>query len=255
MDSPQVFALDFDGVICDGIEEYWQTAWLTYRQIWQLGGKKPSNAMSERFKELRPTIEVGWEMPILIHALMLGIEKEQISSDWQRTRDRVMAESRISPLDVGKKLDGVRDDWIRRDLEGWLSLHRFYPGVIETLKRLLDRQLQVIIITTKEGRFVRELLQKQGVNLPPKSIWGKEVKRSKADSLRLILDEVQASSPQISFVEDRLQTVNKVAARSDLDAVKLYLADWGYNTTAERNLAAANPKIQILSLTDFSHLG
>ncbi len=36
----------------------------------------------------------------------------------------------------------------------------------------------------------------------------------------------------------------------DLEAWQLYLVDWGYNTAAERERAAINPRIQLLSLGD-----
>jgi len=49
-------------------------------------------------------------------------------------------------------------------------------------------------------------------------------------------------------VEDRLKTA--IGASTDLDAVKLYLADWGYNTPAERESAQNDPRIQLLSLSN-----
>jgi phosphoglycolate phosphatase-like HAD superfamily hydrolase len=254
MDAPQVFALDFDGVICDGMAEYWQSAWRTYTRVWQVVEQEPSSSIADRFCELRPTIEIGWEMPVLIRALTLGIETPQIQATWQRIRDRVLADSRIGAIEISKQLDAVRDEWIKKDLEGWLRLHRFYPGVIDTLNHLPNRNIKPIIITTKEGRFVKQLLQKQGVNIPDEFIWGKEIKRSKADSLRQILAGGQ-SQPRIFFVEDRLPTLTKIVSQSDLDSVQLYLADWGYNTPRERASVATDHRIKILSLADFSKLG
>ncbi|MHC5726941.1 MAG: HAD family hydrolase, partial [Nostoc sp.] len=32
--SPTILALDFDGVICDGLIEYFEVSWRTYCQIW-----------------------------------------------------------------------------------------------------------------------------------------------------------------------------------------------------------------------------
>lgn len=255
MNSSQVFALDFDGVICDGMAEYWQSAWRTYTRVWQVVEQEPSSSIAARFRELRPTIEVGWEMPVLIRALTLGIETAQIQSTWQRLRDRILADSRIGAIEISQKLDAVRDEWIKRDLAGWLRLHRFYPGVIDTLNSLPSRQIQPIVVTTKEGRFVSKLLQQQGVDIPDQFIWGKETKRSKADSLREIVTNTGGSQPQIWFVEDRLQTLIKIAAQPDLNSVKLYLADWGYNTLRERESVRDSQRIEILSLANFAKLG
>ena len=38
---------------------------------------------------------------------------------------------------------------------------------------------------------------------------------------------------------------------AELDKWLLYLVDWGYNTEAERQRAAADPRITLLSKQDF----
>jgi hypothetical protein len=37
-----------------------------------------------------------------------------------------------------------------------------------------------------------------------------------------------------------------------LQALRLYLADWGYNTQPERDLAQQSSRIQLLSLSEFA---
>ncbi len=255
MNAARILALDFDGVICDGMAEYWQTAWRTYTQVWQLDRLEPSPGVAERFRELRPLIEVGWEMPVLIRALTLGISTERMQSSWQRIRDRILADSRLSGVKVSQQLDTVRDNWIQQDAASWLALHQFYPGVIDMLKDLPNRKIQPVIITTKESRFVTQLLQEQGVELASEFVWGKELKRSKTDSLKQILDRGAKKSPTVWFVEDRLSTLAKIATQPELEAVKLYLAEWGYNTVAEREAALQQSRIQTLALADLATLG
>ena len=36
-------------------------------------------------------------------------------------------------------LDGVRDRQIKADLQSWLDLHRFYPGMIDRLAELVEK--------------------------------------------------------------------------------------------------------------------
>jgi phosphoglycolate phosphatase-like HAD superfamily hydrolase len=255
MNAARILALDFDGTICDGMAEYWQTAWRTYTQVWQLDRIEPPAGMAEKFRELRPLIEVGWEMPVLIRAIGLGISTERMLSSWQRIRDRIIADSRLSGVKVSQELDRVRDNWIEQDLTSWLRLHQFYPGVVEMFKTLPDRKIQPIIITTKESRFVSQLLKEQGIEIGSEFIWGKELKRSKTDSLKQILDRGTKKSPTVWFVEDKLSTLAKVASQPELEAVKLYLADWGYNTVAERESAQQQTRIQLLSLAELPTLG
>jgi phosphoglycolate phosphatase-like HAD superfamily hydrolase len=255
MNAARILALDFDGTICDGMAEYWQTAWRTYTQVWQLDRIEPPAGMAEKFRELRPLIEVGWEMPVLIRAIGLGISTDRMLSSWQRIRDRIIADSRLSGVKVSQELDRVRDNWIEQDLTSWLRLHQFYPGVVEMFKTLPDRKIQPIIITTKESRFVSQLLREQGIELGSEFIWGKELKRSKTDSLKQILDRGAKKSPTVWFVEDKLSTLAKVASQPELEAVKLYLADWGYNTVAERESIQQQTRIQSLSLAELATLG
>ena len=72
MDIPEVLALDFDGVLCDGLVEYFQTAWQTYTQVWAVDETPPPPGMAGAFYRLRPVIETGWEMPVLIRAMVEG---------------------------------------------------------------------------------------------------------------------------------------------------------------------------------------
>jgi len=53
------------------------------------------------------------------------------------------------------------------------------------------------------------------------------------------------------FVEDRLKTLQLVQQQADLNDVRLYLADWGYNTIAHQEAARNDPRIQLLSLSQF----
>jgi len=249
--TPNLLALDFDGVLCNGLVEYFQTAWRTYCQIWQTSDQIPNNDLPEKFYRLRPVIEIGWEMPVLIQALILGMEEERILLEWQAIAEKIVIEENLDRAKIGTCLDRTRDEWIAKDLEGWLSLHEFYPGVVEKVKQLIVSDVKPIIVTTKEGRFVRSLLQKQGINLPEADIIGKECKRPKYETLRILLAKSNPGTI-IWFVEDRLKTLLSVKKQPDLKEVELFLADWGYNTQKERESVAENPPIHLLSSQQFS---
>ena len=247
---PTILALDFDGVICDGLIEYFQTAWCTYCQIWKPAEIVPNPDLALSFYRVRPAIETGWEMPLLIRALLTGITEEQILREWPEIVPHLLTENNLKAQSVGAMLDGLRDNWIAEDLAGWLSLHRFYPGVADRLHSLQESSVKVAIVTTKEGRFVRELLQLAGVQMPSELIFGKEYNKPKHQILREFLASDKDST--IWFVEDRLKTLLSVKQQPDLSQVRLFLADWGYNTLAERESMAQNPPVQLLSLSQFA---
>lgn len=253
--APKVLALDFDGVLCDGLLEYFQTAWRTYCHLWSPTNPVASDAIAEQFYQLRPVVETGWEMPVLIQAILLEIPAAKIFDDWPAIAPQILLESNLQAAQVAAALDQVRDEWIATDLSSWLALHRFYPGVIARLKQFLAEAVQPVIVTTKEGRFVEQLLQEQGIELAPNQIFGKEVQRPKHQILRELLAAVEYQLQDISelwFIEDRLKTLQSVQKQSDLGGVQLYLADWGYNTATERSIALQDNNIQLLSLAQFS---
>jgi phosphoglycolate phosphatase-like HAD superfamily hydrolase len=249
--SPTILALDFDGVICDGLIEYFQTTKRTYEKIWNADEKPVSDELEPTFHRLRTVIETGWEMPILLRALILGIAEEKILQNWLSVANQIVESERLDKKEISKTLDTVRDEWIASDLDNWLALHRFYPGVLQRIGQILASSTKLYIVTTKEGRFVKQLLQQQKIDLLENRIYGKEYKRPKYETLREILKIHSEDPTNVWFVEDRLEALELVRQQADLEAVKLYLAEWGYNTQQTRDSLRDRPDIKLLSLQQF----
>lgn len=249
MSAPAILALDFDGVLCDGLVEYFATAWQAYCQLFLEQPTEPPPGLADRFYPLRPVIETGWEMPLLLHGLQQGLTDEAVLAHWSELVPVLLQETNLQPATAMAAVDGVRDRWLQTDLAGWLQLHRFYPGVIERLQGAIAAGVTPIIISTKEGRFIHTLLAQAGVDLPREQIIGKAINQPKAVTLQQIQQSPPGDRPgPIWFIEDRLPTLEKVAAVPALADLTLFLADWGYNTAAERARAAIDPRIHLLSL-------
>ncbi len=246
MTSPQLIAFDFDGVICDGLIEYFQTAWQAYCEVFQPEDCEPPQGLAEKFYPLRPVVETGWEMPVLIRALVQGASEQKILAQWPEMALPYLEAAGVSKAQSVQALDGVRDRQIKTDLQSWLNLHRFYPGMIEKVGKLLQSDLPIYVVSTKEGRFIKALLSQSGLDFPEERIIGKEVKQPKYETLRLLRKE--HSVEDIWFVEDRLPALNDVKAQDDLANVQLFLADWGYNLAADREQARQDLRIHLLSL-------
>ncbi|HEY9619341.1 MAG TPA: HAD family hydrolase [Crinalium sp.] len=253
--KPTLLALDFDGVICDGLIEYFKTAWRAYCQLWKPHDEIPPPGLAEQFYRLRPVVESGWEMPLVLRSLLLGQSEAEILVNWGAIAQALVADEHLVPAELSATVDRIRDEWIAADLEDWLSQHRFYPGIIERLRQTLASPVQTVIITTKEGRFVRQLLQQQQVDLAESQIFGKEVRQPKSQTLRDLQQKLGRDGerdPQIWFVEDRLKTLQSIYAQPDLQTVRLFLGDWGYNTSADREAAQQDERITLLSLAEFA---
>lgn len=248
--QPDVLAFDFDGVICDGLIEYFQTAWRAYCKLFKPENLEPPAGLAEKFYPLRPVIETGWEMPMLLRALLAGKTEAEIVAGWPEMALPFLEEANLEKSEAAKILDGERDRWIATDLDNWLAQHRFYPNMLSVLQNSLEKR-PTYIVSTKEGRFIQQLLKQSGVAMPPDKILGKEVKRPKYETLRLLTKTYttdENSPPSIWFIEDRIKALQGVKKQSDLGHVELFLADWGYNLEPERQSAQADDRIHLLSL-------
>ena len=251
---PDILALDFDGVCCDGMREYFETSRRTHALIWP-AEPMPGAGHFDVFAALRPVILSGWEMPVLLHAITQGRPRAEILAGWERVRDQLVAEGPIAgPALVdrlGQTLDRVRRESIATDLAGWLGLHAPY-GSLEELRRLVAEPAQAVLVTTKEGEFARLILDRWEVRLA--DVQGKETGVHKCLNLRGLIAAwvgTHGRRPRLAFVEDRLETLQHVTTHPDLDDVALFLAAWGYNTEAARATAAADPRIRLLTLEQF----
>ncbi len=252
---PETLALDFDGVLCDGRAEYLKSSWRVYREIWDPSAVS-LEALRPRFYQLRSVIETGWEMPLLLRSLQEGISDEAILDNWSSLVREILEKNSLTQQEMAQLLDQKRDRWIETDPDNWLAHHEFYPGVIAKLQDILQQSMtQVYIITTKEGRFARKLLEQAGITFPSHHIIGKESQQPKRKTLNRLLQT--QNYPSLWFVEDRLKTLLSVADSPELDSIHLFLAEWGYNTARSRQESQNHPQIQLLTLKqfnqDFSH--
>jgi len=251
---PEILALDFDGVCCDGLHEYFETSRRTHARVWPAEPVPGADRLGA-FAGLRPVILSGWEMPVLLRAIERGIARERILVDWERVREEQVADSPVTGpalvAALGHTLDAVRREWIARDETAWLDLHAPY-GTRDELRRLVGEPARAVLVTTKEGEFARLILERWNVRFA--DIQGKETGVHKCDNLRALIAAWVAEHgrrPRLAFVEDRLETLQHVTTHPDLTDVGLYLAAWGYNTEAARATAAADPRIRLLTLEQF----
>jgi phosphoglycolate phosphatase-like HAD superfamily hydrolase len=250
--TPKLLALDFDGVICNSVYEGLLSAWRVCRDLWALTGDGPSPEIRETFARLRPALEIGWEFPVMVRAILDGIPEEALLGEFQtKWCQQILEKYRLDKKDLTGRFDATRDAWISSDLESWLRVQHFYEGVAARLRAVMKSPTQVWVITTKEGKYAQLLLERNGVSLQADRVWGKEHARPKAEVLTTLHRDLGVAYPDIWFVEDRLKTLHSVEQRPDLADVCLFLATWGYNTPAEQAEAAADPRIHTLSLSQF----
>ncbi len=252
---PDVLALDFDGVLCEGIREYFETSRRTHARVWPDGPRIPDAAFPD-FRDLRPVIETGWEMPVLLEALGRGVAGDVLHRNWASARDAILEgdargrERVVAALRT--TLDLVRREWIAADREGWLAHHALYRDR-DDVRRTVAAPARTVIVTTKEGEFARQLLEHWEIAVA--AIQGKEAGSHKCENLRQLRAAWRAETGVVAglwFVEDRLETLECVRTHADLDDVRLFLATWGYNTAGARAAARRARAIELLTLDEFT---
>jgi hypothetical protein len=251
MAVPAILALDFDGVLCDGMLEYFEVSRRACAQIWS---DDPGDALFPAFARLRPVITTGWEMPLLLRAIARGRSEAEMSSRWEAVRDGLLREDdrgRTLVASLTSTIDEIRRQWMADHPDDWLARNRPYCAP-EEIRRLAAEPEMTVLVTTKEGEFARAILDHWAIALA--GIQGKEAGAHKCENLRgLIAAYAHAHGrlPQLWFVEDRLETLQHVTRHADLDDVGLFLAAWGYNTAETRAAAQEDSRIRLLELAQF----
>jgi len=218
--SAPLLVFDFDGVLMDGMPEYW---WSARRAAQRLD---PSLVLPEQapaaFAALRPHIHKGWEMVLLAAALARpDFSLEAWLSNYDQTLALALAQVTASEEALQAALETVRDTALREDPAAWLALHRFFPGVERRLRQLGEEGVPWLVLTTKGGAYATRLLEAAG--LEPQAVYGHE-RGSKPEVLLSLLNEERP----LWFVEDRRPTLERVRVTPGLEAVRCFLALWGY---------------------------
>lgn len=254
MPPPDILALDFDGVLCDGMHEYFEASRRTCLRVWP-NEKAPQGDLFPAFRVLRPVIMSGWEMPILLRVIARGSDQSAVLRNWDEVRDQLVRAEAVPGADLvrtlQRALDDVRREWIAADRDDWLSQNVPYCRLGE-LRRVVGEPERALVVTTKEGEFARLILDSWKV--PLAGIHGKEAGTHKCENLRALISDFASARgrrPTLWFVEDRLETLQHVTTHSDLADVQLFLATWGYNTPAARAAADRDGRVRTLELDRF----
>ncbi|KAL9228911.1 hypothetical protein vseg_004441 [Gypsophila vaccaria] len=262
-----LYALDFDGVICDSCGESSLSAVKAAKVRWPTIFDGVDAVLEDwivdQMHTVRPVVETGYENLLLVRLLLEirlpsirkssvaeGLTIEGILENWSKLKPIIMeewGENREFLVDLFGK---IRDEWIEKDLATWIGANRLYPGVSDALKFASSK---IYIVTTKQSRFADALLRElAGVTIPPERIYGLG-SGPKVEVLKMLQKQPEHQGLTLHFVEDRLATLKNVIKEPELDGWNLYLGDWGYNTKKEREEAASISRIRMLELSEFSN--
>ena len=248
--SKVIYALDFDGVICDSVKETAIAGWMGAHALWPklFPTERPSDEQILAFKKARPFLETGFDSIIITKMLQEQLPFEEFERHFREHSTRIMEENHLERSQLISLFGNIRDQWIQKDLPDWLAAHGFFDGVIPALANALASGKQLLILTTKQERFVHATLESQGIHFPPDNIYGLDRKCKK----EVLLTQLLKQKPkEIHFVEDRIQTLLRVETIPELDTVNLHYATWGYGTPKDLEIATDDPHIHTFNLQEF----
>ena len=248
--TTKIYALDFDGVICDSAVETGTAGWLVGQQIWtDMPEQLPANLLN-LFRQVRPVMETGYEAILIMRLLFEGMDSTILMESVNHHLQALMIRDDLTVEELKALFGETRDQWIAEAPDNWIAMNPLFDGIANKFKHLETDNSY--IITTKQERFVDQILQANAIDFPMDRIYGLDRNLSKTQ----ILSDLSQEKPdaEILFVEDRLPTLINVITDERLDEVKLFLADWGYNTPHDRDSAASIKRIRTISLTDFQQL-
>lgn len=256
--------MDFDGVLVDSEPEVSASAYAAAKDYWPQLFEGVSTAQEEQvrtgLKKTRPVLVRGYESMIMARMLLEDPScADAILKNWHPLLESTLEKWGEEWTELQKSFEAHRADWLAQDRAGWLDRNKPYPGMVDAMSSC---QYPVYFASSKAAHRVSTLLQEHfgladvtvdsprlfASLLPPDD---KKVEALRTIAARPVCSETGA---KLHFVDDRLDTLLAVQRAAGMGSWQLYLADWGYNTAAERAAAKAAPGIRVLSRAAFIEL-
>jgi phosphoglycolate phosphatase-like HAD superfamily hydrolase len=215
--SPPLLVLDFDGVICDSIEECFASSWAAYHVLYRgdAGRQVPAGAREE-FARMRPFIRTGEDFPLIQELLANGVTVEN-----QAGFDAASKANGTGKMQHFRRLYyQARTTLLEEHREQWLSMNRIYPHMVRVLNLLLP-SAPFFILSTKKTAFITEVLDSAGISMPVQRILFTEHEPKLVTVERL---RAEGGFPEAYFVEDQIDSIRY----NTNPLIKVRLAAWGY---------------------------
>ena len=247
MKKDPIYALDFDGVICDSAIETAITGWKCAQQIWSdMLPLAISENQIQQFRTVRPLLETGYEAILIMRLLHNGISEHTLCQHYHHHINALVENDRLDTTRLITLFGTTRDKWIQNNEDEWLSKNPLFTGIQEKLQQLKGKTWY--IITTKQERFVKRILSGYDIALADDHIFGMDKQQSKQAVLQQLIK--RHPNQTIIFIEDRLPTLLNIVDNPALNTLTLQLAEWGYNTADDRQ-NARHKQIRIINLSHF----
>jgi len=213
-----LLVLDFDGVICDSVEECFTSSWeARFRLNGGIGPvpAPPAGGLAA-FARLRPFVRNGEDFLVILDAADRGID----------VRDQAAFDALAS--DVGReqlreftrRFYEARERLLAEEHDRWIALNRIYPHARAALLAAADGGVPLRILSTKRSPYIMELLRAGGVPFAREHVH--HTTGQKVPVVRELL--AVSGCAKAVFVDDQLDYLRGL----DDPRIEGRLAAWGY---------------------------
>ena len=239
---------DFDGVLCDSVWECLLAAFNMHNRLQEPNHNRittlseiPEDLRTE-FRQMRPYLHGAEDfLPIFKAAL----SKAKITSDGDLNRFR---DDTLQMVQKSKELFyAERDFLLQHEKELWFDLNPLFPEIAKSFAQLYPFD-NVYILTTKRGQDAAEILQHNNIDFPKENILSVETPM-KIPSLKKLSRQRKIELQEIIYIEDQISFLPPAKEAG----CRVYLADWGYVSDEQRQIAADH-SIPMIRETDFSEI-
>jgi len=215
---------DFDGVICDSLDECLltsYTAFLQYKKgksgfIKKLGDIPES--IRDFYSRTRRYVRRPGEYLILYEALEAG----ECLDDYIQFR-KLLSENIESIQGYEQVFFSARARLRKEDPSYWLDLHHGYPWVHAKWEKLKET-FDFYIVSNKDRVSISLILKHIGLTIFEENIFGKEFSIEKATIVEHIVSKGRFQPEEIYFIDDHYSHLMDLASLG----VRLFFATWGY---------------------------
>ena len=244
----KILALDFDGVICDSIDECLLVSYHAFHEKTKIENIDFSNIQEgiiKDFKKYRYLIGPAKDFYFLWKSIF---EYHKTSTDIEKIYFKLKKSDMNRELPFVKRFYTLREQLKNKYFDNWVLLNPFYKGIKNILSKIQDNKT-LFIITAKDTNSVFDLMKENNIDIQHSHIYGREKNLDKRHLFKQMIKYHGMSKKDIVFVDDNISNVIDV---NEIGIVS-YLATWGYNSTFDK-IEAKNNNIVPLKLCDLQSI-
>jgi phosphoglycolate phosphatase-like HAD superfamily hydrolase len=239
-----LLALDFDGVICDSMDECLYVSYFAYKGVSDVVDINLSRIPISRqieFRKYRYLVGPGHHYYYLWKAIHERGSNNSKSFEQHFIEIVDMEDHKADAF--ATEFYQMRKLLRKHDQKKWIQLNQLYDQPKKALS-IKGNTNNVVIVTSKDRESVHDILKENDIDIKREEIYGREFSVDKNEIFQALSVEREVDLSNISFVDDNIE--NLVNAKSI--GIMSYLAVWGYNSDLDK-LRAEDSDIKLLEVT------